>query len=274
MQILKTRTTSGKSHLLRQVKKSYKAYFLYLPMLCMILLHMPVTFAKTMSNVPVTEKDAEKNNSLLNKTTAGNVIPDEKVAVAYENMHLHDLGLSETAFNYAMKGFNYLVQQGKLAKDNIISIADFSQPSSKKRLYVIDLNESRVLFNTYVAHGSNSGKEYARQFSNIPQSNQSSLGFYETLSTYSGGHGYSLKLEGLEKGINDNANRRAIVMHAAAYVNESLVRSQGYIGRSWGCPALPENLYKPIIDKIKGGTCLFIYGQDNAYLQNSRIINA
>jgi len=131
-----------------------------------------------------------------------------------------------------------------------------------------------VIFNTYVAHGVNSGKEMANDFSNQPESYKSSLGFYETQSTYSGGHGYSLRLEGLEKGINDNANRRDIVIHGAGYVNEGLIRSQGYIGRSWGCPALPENMYKPIINKIKDGTCLFIYSPDKTYLKRSKIINA
>ena len=89
-----------------------------------------------------------------------------------------------------------------------------------------------------------------------------------------GGNGYSLRLEGLEKGINDNANSRDIVIHGADYVNESLIKAQGYIGRSWGCPALPEKLHKPIIDKIKNGSCLFIYSANNAYLKKSRIINA
>ena len=113
----------------------------------------------------------------------------------------------------------------------------------------------------------------ASNFSNALQSYKSSLGFYQTLGTYMGGHGYSLRLEGLEKGINDNANRRDIVIHGAPYVNESLIRSQGYIGRSWGCPALPENLNKPIINTIKNGTCLFIYGNNKSYVKRSKIIN-
>lgn len=192
----------------------------------------------------------------------------------YDSMHLDDVGLSKQAFDYAMKGFNYLVKTGMIANDNIISIADFSMPSSAKRLFVIDLRRAEVIFNTYVAHGVNSGKAIASNFSNKPESNKSSLGFYETSNTYIGGHGYSLRLDGLEKGINDNANRRDIVIHGAAYVNEALIQSQGYIGRSWGCPALPEQLSRPIINKIKDGTCLFIYSRDRAYLQNSKIINA
>jgi hypothetical protein len=192
----------------------------------------------------------------------------------YDSIHLDLIGLSRETFDYAMKGFKYLVQTGELANDKIISIADFGLPSSAKRLFVIDLSNYKVLFCTYVAHGVNSGTEYANQFSNKPQSNKSSLGFYETQNTYLGGHGYSLKLEGLERGINDNANRRDIVIHGAAYVNEALVRSQGYIGRSLGCPALPEKLHRPIINKIKNGTCLFIYSPDKTYLNRSKILNA
>ena len=192
----------------------------------------------------------------------------------YNNLQLGVKGLSKKAFEYAMIGFSHLIEAGKIKKDNIISIADFSLPSSKKRLFVIDLDEEKVIYNTYVAHGVNSGKEMASDFSNIPASYKSSLGFYETLSTYMGGNGYSLRLNGLEKGINDNANSRDIVIHGAAYVNEDLIRAQGYIGRSWGCPALPQNLLKPIVNTIKDGSCLFIYSENKAYLNKSKILNA
>ena len=192
----------------------------------------------------------------------------------YNNLQLSVKGLSKKAFDYAMRGFNHLIAAGRLKKENIISIADFSLPSSKKRLFVIDLDNEKIIYNTYVAHGVNSGKEMANDFSNIPASYKSSLGFYETLSTYMGGNGYSLRLNGLEKGINDNANNRDIVIHGAAYVNEDLMRAQGYMGRSWGCPALPENLLKPIVNTIKDGSCLFIYSENKAYLNKSKIINA
>lgn len=255
--------------------KSFRGKLVYLPLIFTILLHMPIVFAGTKAHVQAalinfaSEKDIIDNAAKSNNNSVVNAIEEE-----YNSLHLDNLGLSKTAFAYAMKGFNYLVQQGRLSKDNIISIVDFSQPSSRKRLFIIDLNNLRVLYNTYVAHGVNSGKEYANQFSNIPESNKSSLGFYETKNTYLGGNGYSLRLEGLEKGINDNAEKRDIVIHGAGYVNESLIHSQGYIGRSWGCPALPEKLHKPIIDKIKNGSCLFIYSADNAYLKKSKIINA
>jgi hypothetical protein len=248
---------------------------LYVQFIFMILLHMPIVFAgATVNNRQSLLNNTEKSEK---KNTATPVVRNTEtnaVEAVYDSMHLYNIGLSKTAFSYAMKGFDYLLLQGRVTKDNIISIVDFSQPSSKKRLFVIDLNNFRVLYNTYVAHGVNSGREYANQFSNKPESFKSSLGFYETKATYSGANGYSLKLEGLERGINDNAEKRDIVIHGAGYVDESLIRSQGYIGRSWGCPALPEKLHRQIIDKIKNGSCLFIYGADNAYLKKSKIINA
>ena len=190
----------------------------------------------------------------------------------YDSLKLSTLGLCRLAFDYAMNCFSFLRSNGTLNNQNIITIADFSQPSTKKRLYVIDVKNYKLIFNTYVAHGSKSGREMATQFSNIPESNQSSLGFYKTLGTYEGGHGYSLKLEGLERGINDNAYSRAIVIHSAEYVSETFARTQGYLGRSWGCPALPTALNKPIIDKIKNGSCLFIYSNQKSYSAQSKII--
>ena len=219
-----------------------------------------------------------KNTTILGFRTAKDTLSSNdsisSTDMLYSTLQLSVRGLSKKAFDYAMRGFNHLVVAGKLKKDNIISIADFSLPSSKKRLFVIDLDNEKIIYNTYVAHGVNSGKEMANDFSNIPSSYKSSLGFYETLSTYMGGNGYSLRLNGLEKGINDNANSRDIVIHGAAYVNEDLIRAQGYIGRSWGCPALPENVLKPIVNTIKDGSCLFIYSENKAYLHKSKIINA
>ncbi|MCX6293990.1 MAG: murein L,D-transpeptidase catalytic domain family protein, partial [Sphingobacteriales bacterium] len=131
-----------------------------------------------------------------------------------------------------------------------------------------------LLFNTYVAHGQNSGYAMAEKFSNKASSLQSSLGFYETSSTYLGKHGYSLKLEGLEKGINDNAMERSIVMHGASYVSEGIIKIKGYLGRSWGCPAVPEKYSKPIIDKIKNGTCIFIYANNSMYFHQSKLLQS
>jgi hypothetical protein len=244
----------------------------------LFLLHLPFVFAKNKPTVetnpmPLKVESNVPADSVSRLTVVDNASNANSFSFLYDSLRLNLMGLSQQAFNYAMQGFNYLVKTGKLANDRVISIVDFSLPSSKKRLFIIDLDKAKVLFNTYVAHGANSGTLNATRFSNTPESNQSSLGFYETSNTYIGGHGYSLRLDGLEPGFNDNANSRAIVMHAAPYVDESLIRTQGYIGRSWGCPAVPENLHKPIIDKIKNGTCLFIFSPDKNYLSHSRVLH-
>jgi len=191
----------------------------------------------------------------------------------YDSLDLGTKGLNFEAFRYALQGMQKMANMGYQFNSNIITIADFSQPSYNKRLYVVDLDNYQVLYNTYVSHGRNSGKELAKKFSNKLSSYQSSLGFYLTKDTYFGKHGYSLQLEGLEKGINDNAFRRAIVVHGAEYVNERAISSLGYIGRSQGCPAVPAKVSKEIISTIKDGTCLFIYSPVSSYLQHSALLN-
>lgn len=259
------------------MRKSWlKKLYVSISSILIFVLHLPFVFAKMRPAVELKPTLPKITTSLPGDSVSvitTKIKSEHSISSIYDSLRLNLMGLSQQAFEYAMKGFNYLLQSGKVTNDKIISILDFSQPSSKKRLFVIDLNSYTVLFNTYVAHGVNSGAASAAQFSNKPESNKSSLGFYETLNTYNGHNGYSLRLEGLESGINDNADSRAIVMHGAAYVDESLIRSQGYIGRSWGCPAVSEKLHKPIIDKIKNGTCLFIYSPDKNYLAHSRILH-
>ena len=203
--------------------------------------------------------------------TLANTAPE---AALYDSLQLDNLGLSEQAFSYAIKGYSKLKKDGKLKNDKVLTIIDFTQPSYKKRLFIIDISNFKLLFNTYVAHGQNTGKEYAKLFSNKPESHQSSLGFYVTSGTYSGSNGFSMYLKGMENGFNNRASERAIVMHGADYVSEQYIRSQGYIGRSHGCPAVPEKLNKPIIEKIKNGSCLFIYSDNKTYLQKSMLVNS
>ena len=237
-----------------------KFYLLLLP-LFILLIHFPFVSAnvKTVSHAAVNLNDSANKESAINSKAL------------YENMNLNSMGLSQEAFDLAVKGYRYLQSLGKL-DNNILSIVDFSLSSSRKRLFVIDMENAKLLFNTYVAHGRNSGKEYATQFSNRPESFKSSLGFYITKGTYSGAHGFSLQLEGEEKGINDNAFSRAIVMHSADYVNKKLIKSQGYMGRSLGCPALPKAVYKPIIETIKNGSCLFMYSPNSNYVSKSQLL--
>lgn len=232
------------------------------------VLCMSFAFNRPASPVPsVTEPISFTNTS----TTVPASVTTTR-ALLYDQLELANLGLSREAFDYAIQGYDQLLSEGKLRKDHVLSIADFSLPSGKKRLFVIDLESGELLFNTYVSHGRNSGKALATNFSNQFNSFKSSLGFYITSGTYNGKHGQSLRLEGEEAGINDNAMSRGIVMHSAAYVGAHVAAQQGYIGRSQGCPALPENLYKPIIETIKNGSCLFIYSADAHYLANSRLI--
>lgn len=190
----------------------------------------------------------------------------------YEGIGLDEYGLSKTAFEFAIKGYQNLLKQGKIENTDILTIIDFSKPSTEKRMYVVDLVNLKVLFQTYVSHGVNSGKLYATKFSNVTGSYMSSLGFYVTRNTYSGEHGYSLKLDGLEKGINDNAFRRAIVMHSADYASQGFIRLQGYLGRSYGCPALPREVSKPVIETIKDGSCVYIYAPSGNYELKSKLI--
>jgi hypothetical protein len=200
--------------------------------------------------------------------------PIKSLYFVYDSMHLHAVGLSETAFEYAIKGYAALKSQGKLKNENILSIIDFTKPSSEKRLFVLDMAHLKLLFFTYVAHGRNTGQEYANNFSNRPESLQSSLGFYRTIGTYMGKNGFSMQLEGLETGINDRANTRAIVMHGADYVSEYFIKKRGFLGRSYGCPAVPQELNRPIIDRIKNGSCLFIYSNNENYITRSKFLNS
>lgn len=192
----------------------------------------------------------------------------------YAAVNLADSGLARDVFDLAIKGLKKLDTEGKLQNPNIVTIADYSQSSNKKRLYVIDLKDKKLLFNTYVAHGRNTGDEYARSFSNEEGSLKSSLGFYITENPIVGSHtGFALMINGVEKGINDHAIKRAIIIHAAEYATENFIKKYGRLGRSLGCPSLPPDMNKPIIERIKGGTCLFIYNPDNKYICSSALLN-
>lgn len=189
--------------------------------------------------------------------------------IVYDSLDLDLKGLSPQAFAYAVEGFEELKSRGELENDSIITIVDFDQPSTNKRMYILDLKNYKVLFNTWAAHGRNSGTLMATSFGNTMSSYKSSLGFYLTDKTYYGGNGFSLKLKGLEAGLNDRAMARAIVLHGADYVSESKIRELGYLGRSFGCPAVPVNLNRSIIETIKEGTVLFIYNSNYHHLPGS-----
>ncbi len=177
------------------------------------------------------------------------------------------------ALEKAILGYLILGETYDIPEDKPLTLIDFSLPSTEERLWIFDVNEMQLIYQTYVSHGRNSGGKWARQFSNSHSSYMSSLGFYLTAETYQGKHGYSLKLDGVEPGFNDQARSRAIVIHGADYVEEHFIQTHGRLGRSLGCPALPNELTKEIIDIIKENSCLFIYAEDEYYLEHSPVLN-
>jgi len=186
----------------------------------------------------------------------------------YTDCELKDK-LDFNVFKSAMEGYNTIDAPNK----NLLSIIDYSKPSNEKRLFIIDVENRKLLYNTLVAHGKKSGYVNATKFSNKYGSHKSSLGFFRTGNSYFGKRGYSLQLEGLEEGINDNARQRGIVIHGANYVSERIANGNGVIGRSWGCPAVSKKLSKEIINLLKGGSLLYIYADDEVYKEKSILAN-
>ena len=210
------------------------------------------------------------------KITDSAVVANTSVSLTdslYNKLELDEKGLSKEALDYALKGYEKLVEQGTAQNQQYLTIVDLSQSSRKKRFYLLDMVNQELVMNTFVAHGKNSGIDEAERFSNRPNSEASSLGFYVTKTTYTGKHGLSLKLSGLEEGFNSNAEARGIVVHGAPYVNQSRVNSN-YMGRSQGCPALPENEYAEVIKLIKDGSVLFVYHPSEEYVHESSILNS
>ena len=191
---------------------------------------------------------------------------NQKIKRLYQQ--LRDSSLSYEALYQAVK----VKQIVSPPNDSIIIIVDFTKPSTEKRFFIINLKNQKILKKTYVAHGKGTGENYAKRFSNTPHTGASSPGFYLTADTYTGKHGYSLKLKGLEKGINDNAMKRTIVIHGAWYVSENFIKQYGRLGRSQGCFALQENETKEIIDLIKNGTLLYAYTTNENYVKNSPLL--
>ncbi|WP_395049077.1 murein L,D-transpeptidase catalytic domain family protein [Flavobacterium sp.] len=190
---------------------------------------------------------------------------DSNIETVYNSLNSNHFDLPNLeSFKEALKGFYLLKEKGLIQKD-ILTLVDFSLSSNIKRLWVIDLDTNTILYNSLVAHGRNTGEEYANSFSNSNSSYKSSLGFYATGEIYSGKHGMSLKLDGLEKGINDNARERGVVMHSANYVSNSFIKCNKRLGRSQGCPAIPEESLKEIVNTIKNKSCLFIYHPSRSF---------
>lgn len=192
---------------------------------------------------------------------------EENIKTIYKDLGIENK-LEYSTFLKAIQGYNRIEDK----KAGYITIIDFSKPSNEERFFVIDLENKKVDFSTYVTHGKNSGLGTAVKFSNNPNSYQSSLGFYLTKNTYEGSNGYSLRLLGLEPGINSNAMDRNIVVHGADYATKEFMDKYGFLGRSLGCPAIPEEISKKVIDYIKGGTVLYINGNDETYYAKSKYV--
>lgn len=210
-------------------------------------------------------------NIASNKTSI--IVPNSNYDINTKVQYLSQKAprLDKKVLKYALIAYHKAKLSGVLRKP-ILTVIDYSKPSSEQRLWVFDVNRGKLLLNTYVAHGKNSGGRTPTRFSNQISSKATSLGTYVTQDTYVGANGYSLNLKGLEKGINDNAYIRRVVVHGANYVEPSYIRRSGYAGRSFGCLAVARTLSKPFINLIKEGSLIFAYYPDKQYMSRSRYV--
>ncbi len=212
------------------------------------------------TEVAAVSKDKSNNNNLV-------INQQDKL-----KLHQDAPSLKTKVLNLAVKAYNHANEKGQVKKP-YLTVIDYSLPSSKQRMWVFDVDKDKLLYNTYVAHGKNSGNLYAKSFSNRPSSKASSLGTYITKGTYIGGKGVSLNLQGMEKGYNNNAFDRRVVMHGAWYVTKQFIKNNGRAGRSWGCPAVGTKWAKPIINTIKNGSVIFAYFPDTNWLSHSNYLS-
>ncbi|SHL33617.1 L,D-transpeptidase catalytic domain [Flavobacterium flevense] len=240
------------------VYKKLTIFFMFV----FLLMSTNVFFSKSNTNPKILKTNVLNVNTELSSA--------EEI---YNNLDSANFSLPNLeSFKEALVGFNKLKEQGKVSK-NIITLIDFSLSANTKRLWVIDLDTRTVLLHSLVAHGRNTGQEYANSFSNAAESYKSSLGFYLTAEVYNGKHGKSLRLDGIEKGINDNARNRAVVVHGANYVSNSFIQNNKRLGRSLGCPAVPVEITNKLIETIQNKTCLFIYYPSKSYKELSHLVS-
>ncbi|SFT48820.1 L,D-transpeptidase catalytic domain [Lishizhenia tianjinensis] len=235
------------------------SYFKWILVLCLVLV----------AHANVRAEEGEKTDK--SDSTSLTLAERWKETALERYQCLEDTNLNFEAFELAYRGYTKLLLEGELQESKYLTVVDFSLSSSAKRMYVIDMESDTILYNTYCAHGRNSGGEYARKFSNSTGSHMSSLGFYLTANTYAGKFDLALRLEGLER-TNSKARSRGVVMHGAKYANPSFLERNGMLGRSYGCPAVPTDMAEPVINTIKGGSCFFIYHPSNYYLSQSKIL--
>jgi hypothetical protein len=180
--------------------------------------------------------------------------------------------IESNVFDLALSAASCAVRSGAVDPPQTLTVIDYSKPSNQKRLWVFDLTRGELMYEELVAHGQGSGVERSTRFSNLPDTHQTSLGLFVTETTYVGKNGYSLRMDGLDQGINDRARERAIVMHGAPYVSDEFLKANGRLGRSWGCPALRNDIAREVIDRIKGGGLVFAYYPDAEWLKSSKFL--
>lgn len=212
---------------------------------------------------------------LANSLTSSAPPLHEDININTTMAHLSKIAptLNKQALKLALTAYHKASEAGSV-KRSVLTVIDYSLPSSKQRMWVFDMNRQRLLYNIYVAHGRNSGDVIPHHFSNLFSSKETSLGTFLTRDTYFGSKGYSLNLQGLEKGFNDNAYHRRVVIHGAWYMEPDFIKKSGRAGRSWGCPSIAQTLAKPVINAIKGGSVVFAYYPDKNYLSHSRFLVA
>lgn len=211
-------------------------------------------------------------NTKTSKTTSNSLLKAEAFNVCVNEIYekINEPNLCKDAFQFAYQGYLTLLNNNQLNNPEVLTVVDFSKSANEKRFFVINLKDTSLMYKNFVAHGRNSGQVYAKDFSNQSESYKSSLGYYLTAETYIGKFGLALRLDGLEKNINDKARERGIVIHGADYVSQEFIRQNGRLGRSLGCPSLPKDgNYNSIIQEIQQGACLFLYYPDKQYFANS-----
>jgi hypothetical protein len=200
------------------------------------------------------------------------VVPSLVAPVTIVDVESAERRINTEVMDLAFSAASCAVRAGAVQAPTSITVIDYSKPSTEKRLWVVDLRTKAVLYEELVAHGMGTGDNMATSFSNAPDSHKTSLGLFVTEGTYVGKNGYSLRLDGLDQGFNDRARERAIVMHGAPYVSAAFAQAQGRLGRSWGCPALREDVARQLIDKVKGGNLVFAYYPDAQWLKTSQYL--
>lgn len=235
---------------------------------------LTASFAFAPNNEPTPTTSAPVTETPLNDINEEPIASaEEEINLLYESFSSANASMpSQAAFTYAMTGYQKLLEENKIEKE-ILTIVDFGLKSTQKRMWILDMTTQKVLFHTLVSHGKNTGGDIATSFSDTPNSFQSSLGFYVTAETYYGKNGLSLFIDGMEKGFNKNARDRYVVIHGADYATKDFINRAGRLGRSYGCPAVPTEVSKEIIETIKGQSVLFIFHPNKNYLEKSTYLN-